>query len=174
MTIEENWERLYDYWSKKYPKLSKNKCIGASENELKQAEKELGVNFPKAFSDSFKICDERYLFGQNGEIGWFGQDDHFSIKHTYFDYFNIVQVNKEMRKYDTYWKKEEIAFYTYETWYYFAIDVNTGKIYAYKAEEVEGKLFANSYEEWFEIAVDEVLEYGELKLESIEKFFGIL
>lgn len=169
--IEKQWGRLFKYYEQSLTK----KCKGATEEELRQAEKELGVNFPKAFSDSFKICDERYLFGQNGKIGWFGQYDHFSLNHGYGNFYNLIEVNNQLRTYDPTHKEKTkwVTFYTYETWFYVILDTENEHIYLREAEDSSYIKWANSYEEWLEMAVDEVLEYGELRLESIEKFFGI-
>jgi cell wall assembly regulator SMI1 len=169
--VKEQWQRLFDFYQNSG--LLVKKCEGATEEKITEVEKEFGVTLPKAFADSFRICDERYIFNTYEKKGWFGEDDHYSLSGMFYGYYNLLVTNKEMRIYDEYWKDEWIVFYDYGTWFSAVLDTVTGKIYCHEAETGKYVIWANSYEEWLEMAVDEVVKYGELRLETMEKLLGI-
>jgi len=171
-TIYQQWERLFKYYGTKLT----SKCEGVKDEDIHKVEKELGVSFPKTFSDSFKICDQRLLFGSEKEYkGWLGKYDLFSIKNSYDNLYNLVEANRKLRIYDpTHREKVNwVVFYTYEFSYYVILDTNNGYIYLREAEEMDFIKWADSYEEWFKIIVDEVVKYGELRLETIEELIDI-
>jgi len=166
--VKKQWERLFGYYEGEV----KTKCKGASEEQIEAFEKEFDIILPKAFSDSFRICDERFILKDKTK-GFFGKSELYSLKNSYYGYFNLMDINKEMRIYDEKWKDEWIVFYDYETWFYGILNTRTGQIYLKSATENEYIIWANSYEEWLEMAVDEVLEHGEIRLEVLEKLLGI-
>lgn len=167
--IKQQWERLFNYYEDNLTK----KCKGASEEKIVEVEREFKVKLPKAFADSFRICDERYIFNTSEKKGWFGEHEHYSLSKTYYEYYNLIEINKDMRVYDEKWKDEWIAFYDYETWFYAIIDTKTGKIYLESSEGGNKIVWANSYEEWLKMVVDEVVKYGELRLDTIQKLLSI-
>ncbi len=167
--IKKQWERLFKYYEGNLT----HKCKGASEEKIIEVEKEFGVTLPKAFADSFRICDERYIFNVSEKKGWFGEHDHYSLTNIFYGGYNLLEANKEVRLYAEDWKDEWISFYTYEGWYDAILDTGTGNIYLKSTTDVEYIIWANSYEEWLEMAVDEVVEHGEIRLEVIEKLLGI-
>ena len=169
--IKKQWERLFKYYA---GNLSK-KCEGATEEKIAEVEKEFGVQLPKAFADSFRICDERYIFNTSEKKGWLGEHDIYSLNDRKYNWYNLFQVNRQISTYakDIGWNKNWIQFYDYETWFSAVLDTVTGKIYCYENETGEYIIWANSYEEWLEMAVDEVLKHGEIRLELIEKLMGI-
>ena len=162
------WERLFKY----YENIISKKCKGASEEKILEVEKEFGVKLPKAFADSFRICDERYIFNTPGKRGWLGESDLYSLE-TCYDWNNLIDINKLYRTLHVDWKDEWIAFYDYGTWFIAVLDTVTGKVYCFDNETGERIIWKNSYEEWLEMAVDEVLKYGKLRLEPIEELMGI-
>ena len=169
--VKEQWQRLFDYY--KNNGLLVKKCVGATEDKIVEVEKEFGVKLPKAFADSFRICDERYILDTFKKIGWFGEHELYSLGGMFYGGYNLILTNKELRVYDEKWKDEWIAFYDYETWFYAILDTKTGQVYLKSATENEYIIWANSYEEWLKMAVDEVVQYGELRLETMEKLLGI-
>ena len=167
--IKKQWERLFKYYAGNLRK----KCEGATEKKIAEVEKEFGVQLPKAFADSFRICDERYIFNTSEKKGWFGEHDHYSLTSIFYGGYNLLEINKEIRIYAEDWKDEWISFYNYEGWYDAILDTKTEQIYLKSTAENEYIIWANTYEEWLEMAVDEVLKHGEIRLELIEKLMGI-
>lgn len=171
--VEEEWQRLFDYYEK--IGLLSRKCKGAKEEEIVKFEKKFQVTLPQSFVDSFMVCDERYILDTSKKRGWFGEDDMYSLNDTKYGWYNLFQVNSQMATYakDIGWNKKWIKFYDYGTWFSAVLDTVTGKIYCHENETGKYVLWAKTYEEWLKMAVDEVLEYGELRLEIIEKLLGI-
>ena len=167
--VKKQWERLFDYYKDELVK----QCKGATEEQIAKAESELGVKFPKSFADFFRVCDERFILKDKSR-GFLGKSDIYPLCNTYYDGFNLIHINKEIRIYDESWKNEWIAFYDYETWFEGILDTKTEKIFLSSTEDIKPVLWANSFEEWFKMVVDEVLEYGELRLETIEKKLNII
>jgi hypothetical protein len=167
--VKKQWERLFRYYEGNLTK----KCEGATEEKIIEVEKEFGVTLPKAFADSFRVCDERYIFNTYEKKGWFGEHDHYSLSGMFYGSYNLLVTNKEMRIYDDHWKDEWIVFYDYETWFYAILDTKTGQVYLKSATENEYIIWADTYEKWLEMAVDEVLKHSEIRLELIEKLMGI-
>jgi len=167
--IKKQWERLFKYYKNDLEK----KCQGVTEKYILEVEMEFEIKLPKEFSDSFRICNERFTLNTSKKKGWFGEHDHYSIGETYYGYYDLIEINKNMRVYNEYWKDEWIAFYDYETWFYAVLDTKTGQVYLESAEGGNKIVWANSYKEWLEMAVNEVLEHGEIRLELIEKLMGI-
>ncbi len=170
-TIKELWEKLFQYYNKKLIK----KCQGATEEKISEVETTFNIKLPKEFADSFRICDERYILDGSKKIGWLGEDDLYSLSNTKYDWYNLLEINKQIRSYaqDIGWSRKWIQFYDYGTWFAAVLDTGTGKVYCYNIETGEYALWKNSYKEWFEMAVNEVINHGEIKLEAIEKMFGI-
>jgi hypothetical protein len=171
--VKEQWQRLFDFY--KNSGLLVKKCKGTTEEKIAEFENEFKVILPKAFADSFRICDERYIFNTSEKKGWFGENDVYSLNNTKYDWYNLFQVNRQIATYakDIGWNKNWIEFYDYGTWFGAVLDTVTGKIYCYEIETGEHVIWANSYEEWLEMAVDEVVQYGELRLETMEKLLNI-
>jgi hypothetical protein len=167
--VKKQWERLFKYYESSLTK----KCQGTTEDEIVKVEKEFNVTLPKEFSDSFRVCNERYVLNTSEKKGWFGEHDHYSLSKTYYGYYELIEINRDMRMYDEKWKDEWIAFYDYETWFYAILDTKTKQVYIKSATENEYIIWANSYEEWLKMAVDEVLEHGEIRLELIQRLMGI-
>jgi len=169
--IKKQWERLFTYYKQKG--LLIKECKGATQDDINKLYNEFGLNLPDAFVDSCRICDERYIFDTNEKKGWIGEDDLYSLGNTYYDFYNLFVINKEMRIYYEFWRDEWIVFYDNGTWISAILDINTGKVYCFDNETGEYVLWTNTYEEWLEMAVDEVVQYGELRLETMEKLLGI-
>jgi len=167
--VKEQWNRLFKYYENNLTK----KCKGASYKRIIEVENEFNVNLPKSFVDSFRICDERYIFNTSKKHGWFGEHEHYSIDNIYYDWYNLVIVNREMREYAEYWKDEWIVFYSYESWFDVILDTKTGQVYLKSATDDNYIIWADSYEKWLKMVVDEVIQYGELRLETIEKLLEI-
>jgi hypothetical protein len=173
ISINEQWQRLFNYYRSNG--LLLKKCKGASEEQIMEFENEFKIKLPKTFAESLKICDERYILNSSKKVGWLGEDDMYSLTNRKYDWYNLFQVNRQIATYakDIGWNKNWIQFYDYGTWFSAVLDTVTGKIYCYENETGAYVLWANSYEEWLEMAVDEVVKYGELRLETIEKLLGI-
>jgi hypothetical protein len=165
--VKEQWERLFKHYENNMTK----KCEGATEEKIREVEETFSLKLPKAFADSFRICDDRYIL-KDTNLGFFGDWELYSITHEYHGYHNLITLNKDMREYGG--KDEWIVFYDYETWFHVILDTKTGQIYLKAVEDLEYIIWANSYEEWLKIAVDEVIEHGEIRLELIEGLLGIV
>jgi len=172
-TVSIQWKRLQNYYEKKG--LFDKVCQGTTKEKIAEFESIFGVKLPQGFRESFLICDELYVLNTNAKRGWFGEDELYSFGSKKYDWYNIFDVNRQIRSYanDIGWSKKWIEFYSYGTWYCAILDTETGKVYCYDNETGEYVLWTNTYEEWLKMAVDEVIQYGELRLETMEKLLGI-
>ena len=173
--IENLWSKLFEYWLKKKPDLMKEPFNQATEEDIDSLKAALELKFPNDFLDSFRVCNENYRINNDDEwLSLLGGNRYIlnDINNTN----DIIYIYNEFIVYNDEWEKNWIAFYDWNGNYYAILDTNEttfGKIYCYSIESGQLQVWANSYEEWLEMAVDEVLEYGELRLETIEAALGI-
>ena len=172
-TISIQWERLYKYYQQK--DLLNKVCQSTIKEKIAEFESSFEINFPQDFRESFLICDERYILKTNEKKGWLGENELYSFSSNKYDWYNIFEVNKQIFSFanDIGWNKKWIQFYDYETWYSAVLDTETGKVYCYENETGINVLWANSFTEWFKMAVDEVIQYGELRIETMENLLGL-
>jgi len=192
MSVENSWKKLFSYWEKDKNSMQKIdlKCSGATDIEIDRL-KELYDNIPNKYIDSLKICnptrDENhnyhswidksgwgYLYDINKIIStadtW-KEVEWFSKTGIYYDYvFGNVKNPKSSAK------KQWIPIYDWNGDYTVAIDMfskNKGQIIVFCTEDGTLAKWTDSYEEWFELAIDEVLKYGELRVETIEAVLAL-
>jgi len=187
--MKSNWEKLFTYWADKNAKFwhddkpvifTKNTtCKGATIAELKEIENYYKV-IPSKLIESLTICNEsNRWFGFNSWGLLYGTEEMLKVSRSFENspinsngsYDNIVG---KIRNPDILMPKEWIPIYDWNTDYRVVIDMlseNKGQIIVVFLEDGTLAKWTDSYEEWFELAIDEVLKYGELRVETIEAVF---
>jgi len=147
---------------------------------------------PESFKKSLKIS--------NGEIEvdtedqnmstWFGDwnkllncDEIFKLSKDYYAHFSkeedIFPWNEiyGIKNIPQKWSEKFIVFLDNNCEIYVLLDMREGEregqVLIVDIEAGILAFWASSYEEWFEMVVDEVLQYGELRVETMEKLLGI-
>lgn len=177
MTIEENWERLLKYWDSRNI-FNDFKCQGASAVEIERV-KNYYKDIPESLLKSLAFCNnfKRALGVENDNWGELYDIDNMLEASELYPTFGendagwYSDVLGDIKIPDTAMPKEWIPIYDWNTDYVVAIDMlseNKGQIIMFGLEWSMIRLWANSYEEWFEMVVNEVLEYGELRPETLE------
>ncbi len=186
VTIEENWNRLLKYWRNKTDKKDLV-CTGATDEQIESLKK-LHDDIPESYIESLRICNSPR--DKDGDFhSWLDQSDWgilydtkklieftnidrqhgFSHEDGMFEYIKGDVINPKFSS-----PKEWVLIYDWNTDYTVAIDMlssNKGQIIVFCREDSSLAKWTDSYEEWFELAVDEVLKYGELRVETIEAVF---
>ncbi len=173
--IEALWNQLFMYWQEKKPNIMLKPCSSATEEEITQLEKDLGLKLPKTFLDSFRMCNESVMKNENGEwFQWFGEN-RYKINNIDSDWDDVNIVYQQQLEYDESWDKKWIPFYDWNVNYLAILDMNDdengnqGVVYCYDLERGDMVRWADNYTEWLKMAVAEVIEYGELRCKTIEK-----
>lgn len=190
-TLEEQsmklkWERLFAYWADrqvefwhdgKIVKFTKDiKCEGADTFDLEKI-----INFyeniPESFLESLSLCNEsNRWFGFDSWGLLLGIEEIIEMSDSFKDSPSHINgsyqiVGEGITNPTMLLPKQWIPIYDWNGNYIVAIDMlskNKGQIIVFCLEFSTVAKWTDSYEEWFELAVDEVLKYGELRVETIE------
>jgi cell wall assembly regulator SMI1 len=160
----------------------------ASLDEILKLEEVLNIKLPISFKESLQINDKDIIENHNFYPWLGGWNQLFSCK-------DIINHELELQKYRWFCKngsfeyifgdvenpkysepKEWIPICNWNGDYIIAIDMlskNKGQIIVYSNEDSIVSKWTDSYEDWFKVVVDEVLKYGELRVETIEKILHI-
>lgn len=186
MSIQENWDKLLNYWKEHNGTKWGNdfQCQGATKEQL-QALKNLFEEIPEEYLASLKTCavsrDDKgefyYFIDASGWGQLYGLEDiikgildypkntYISEKGAYeYVYGNVENPTMLL-------PKQWIPIFDWNADYTVAIDMlskNKGQVIVFCLEDSTVAKWTDSYEEWFALAVDEVLKYGELRVETIE------
>jgi len=187
MSIKNSWNKLTEYWLKNGKTYA---CNGINESEIVII-KELYDDIPESYIKSLKICNP--IKNENGEYFWIDSSGWGIL----FDAEELINRTKSFRRHEFSYKyemgayqhvygdiknpntlvpKQWIPIYDWNGDYIVAIDMlsdNKGQIIVFCLEDSIVAKWTDSYEEWFELAVDEVLKYGELRVETIENILQI-
>jgi hypothetical protein len=190
--MKKNWERLFAYWANNQIEFWHNgkiekfvadtKCVGANISEIDKIKHYYNINIPNALLDSLLICNEsNRWFGFNGWGLLYGTkemiDTSMSFENSpknesgFYKFVGMGITNPA-----TIFPKKWIPIFDWNGKYFVALDMlssNKGQVIIISVEDSVVLKWANSYEEWFEMVVDEVVKYGELRLETMEKLLGI-
>jgi cell wall assembly regulator SMI1 len=187
MSIQQNWDKLIKYWKNHHGiKYRKDfNCQGATEEEFKNLKNMYDV-VPTDYLDSLKICatskdkeNNFYYFIDSSGFGQlYGINDIIQKvsnypKNTYISDKGAYQfVSGNLKNPPMLLPKQWIPIFDWNGDYIVAIDMlseNKGQIIVFCMEDSTLAKWTDSYEEWFELVVNEVLQYGELRVETIEK-----
>ena len=168
MAVKASIQKLKTYWQE-HGNGNSGICNGATDEEINSLKSTYAVKLPEPFIEAFKLCNEDFpSVGYKKEpFMWFGvANTHYSVK-------TLLEANKDMQEWGE-WDKDIIFFYTFDGAFYAALDMRKnsqteGKVLCVELEAGEFKVWANSYEEWLEMTVNEVLQHGELRVETIEE-----
>ena len=189
--MKQNWEKLFTHWASKQIEFWNNgklekfttetTCKGVDSSELDSIKKYY-TNIPNALLESLSICNEsnRWL-GFNGWGLLYGTNEILEtsksfVKSPKSDLGSYKLVGEGITNPKTLFPKEWIPFFDWNGMYIVAIDMlstNKGQVIIVSIENSMVYKWANSYEEWFELVVSEVLNDGELQSDTIEKLMGI-
>lgn len=177
MDINDSWDKLIKYW-KSQNVLSTVKCQGANITEIERVKNYYG-DIPDSLLKSLAFCNnfERALGITSSNWGsLYNIDDmletskNFStFKQENIGYYKEVLGNIKNPKMAM--PKEWIPIYDWNSDYIVVVDMlskNKGQVIVFCLEFGTVAKWTDSYEEWFALAVDEVLKYGELRVGTIE------
>jgi len=155
----------------------------ASDQEIQEVESKLDVNLPEDFKESLQINNHEtavdiFLYS------WLGGGNHmleckdmitFSLDNRELD-FEVFDQHINLTEEYTYWNEKWVIIFDWNMDYLAVLDLREDPKYYGKVlcTDIEfGKIakWADSYVEWFEIVTNEVLEYGELRLDTISSLF---
>ena len=181
------WEKLFQYWiaqkveywhhDKKIQFTAKTKCKGATKLEIKDLERHFS-DIPASLLESLSTCNEsNRWFGFNGWGLLYGSHEIIetskSLDGSCTKQKGIYKiVDHRITNPSCLFPKEWIPIFDWNGDYFVVIDMLSkpqGQIILISFEESKIVKWADSYEEWFEMAVDEVIKYGELRVETIEE-----
>jgi len=178
MDINHSWDKLIKYW-KNQNILDNTKCQGANVTEIEKL-KNYYKDVPESLLKSLALCNnlERVLGIKNENWGSLYSinyiletSENFStFEQKSVGYYREVLGNINNPK--TAMPKGWIPIYDWNSDYIVAIDMlskNKGQVIVFCLEFGTVAKWTDSYEEWFELVVNEVLQYGELRVETIEK-----
>lgn len=169
----------------------RNKCQGASQQELDFLQKQIDVNLDKALLGSLSICahpdtldGDRYewlgdinrLLTINEIVEEYNMFRKFDLqspddasRHQYFQIFDGVVAPASM------WPKEWIPIFDWDTSYKGVLDMREdigdqkGQILLIAVEGGIIARWADSYEGFLSMAADSVEKYGEMRIQDIEQ-----
>lgn len=169
MTVKQSIDRLKDY-AKQQGKDPEVVCQGASDEEIETLKTSFEVGPPESFIDVFKYCskdDPKYADVRENCSIIFGTS---SCQHSIS---LMKQINKDMSEIDDSFK-DQIIFYDWDATYYAVLnmrqdDKSYGKVLCVHLESGIFDVWADSYEEWLELMVNEVVRSGDVDSKFIEK-----
>lgn len=163
----------------------KRELTGATEKEITELEHALDVKLPQYFKESLQInCTDPVSDGY--VYPWLNHSNllsncksmvEFSLDqriYNEFPYETILNLPEDSLQ----WNEKWVIFFDWNMDYFGVLDLREGldsygQVLLVCNEDGVIAKWANSYEEWFQMAVEEVLEFGELRLETIESVMGI-
>jgi len=184
--MKKNWEMLFEYWIDKQIEFWNNgkiekftvdtKCKGANNSDLDKIKKYY-TNIPDELLESLTICNETNgWFGFNGWGVLYGTNEMLDVSVSFEnspknDLGSYKSVGSGVVNPTTLLPKEWIPIFDWNGNYIVAIDMlsnNKGQVIIFSLEDSAVHKWANSYEEWFELVVSEVLKDGELQPATID------
>lgn len=176
MSIINSWNTLKEHWSNKFGK--EIQYTPASEIDIKRLQEYYG-SVPKDYMDSLSICNPVDQFWLD-ELGWsrlLNIEESIKINKDFNanelnDPFGYTYIYGEIINPKKIIPKEWILIFEWNMDYFVAIDMlsdDKGQIIVFCIEDATLAKWENSYEEWFAMAVDEVIKHGELRVETIEE-----
>lgn len=163
----------------------------ATDDEIFEVEKKLNVKLPIDFKESLQINNHEtavdiYLYSWLGggnhmleckDMVTFSLDNRemFSLDNRELD-FEVFDQRINLTEEYTYWNDKWVIIFDWNMDYLAVLDLREDPKYYGKVlcTDIEfGKIakWADSYADWFEIVTNEVLEYGELRLDTISSLF---
>jgi len=157
----------------------------ASVDEISTIENSLNVTLPKSFKkrlliNAYEPYDKAFIYPWLGEWNMMNEPvdiieqslDSRKLDYEVFDNpKNLPQEEYEM------WSDKWIVIFDWNGDYLVTMDLREepefyGKVLCMCIEDGTIAKWADSYEEWFSLVVDEVLEYGILRISTIEKILS--
>lgn len=168
VTVEESLNILKNYWEKQNRGLAA-RCQGATDEEIETLKTLSDFELPTSFIDVYKLCNEDDSDIKTAEESfmWFG------IASVQFSIQRVKEMNQDMSDVDDFYK-DQLFFYDWDGTYYAALNIDKnsksfGKVVCIYLETGFSVPWADSYEEWLEQMVNEVLKSGEVDSGFIEE-----
>ena len=155
------------------------KFISATKEEIKILQNRLGIKLPNSFKESLQInvgdvIDGEYIYPWLG--GWncmLNIDDMMKYSLDKTEYYCIQKQTISFQERINlpieyaYWNKKWLVFYDCNGDEQYVLNLddtssNYGEVLSVDMEFSTIERLANSYEEWFDIATEETLKYGEI------------
>lgn len=165
MSVEELWQKLMEFQKQRNMHV---KYLKASNQEIDDLCNSIDADFPMSFIRSLEICNGEKVEDceSSGDFGVLGI---LSISNILRHYDMLVSYNEN-------WNALWIPFFFWDGKYYAVLDLDEnsstyGKVYCIDNEGYRKApvIWADSYEEWLSWAVNEVIQSGTIKLDSIYK-----
>jgi len=189
-TVDEVWDELIIYWKKNEP--SFDGCVGASDEEIEELEKEIRMKLPIDLKMSLKHCNlypsdytkvQKSLACFLGEFGTLHNTDEIKKfvkieldKYVEYPYENVYGNIKSPKDG---WSKKWIPIYSYNGDIEFVIDMREDEfqpiLYVDNEFDILA-LVANSYQEFLNMVLDSILKtglYASEELENIMLRYGV-
>lgn len=153
-------------------------------SEIENIEKELNVKLPEDYKKSLTINSKEISF--NGFLyPWLGGGNtflesseiiNFSLNNKKLD-FEVFEFRNGLSKDYCFWNEKWVIVFNWNMDYLVVLDLREdekfyGQVLCLCIEDGTIAKWADSFEIWFELAVNEVLEYGELRIVTIENLLG--
>lgn len=155
------WNKLFEHQRKRGFDVS---CSGATSEQLDSLINSVKCEIPKSLIESLTICSDEKAEGSYGWIDIYNADlinEFYTRKHLYPE-----------------WNVNWIQIYDYDSDYVVYIDMTEGsskkgQVFCLEAfSELPAKMWVNSYEEWLEIMVNEIIEHDQIRYELFEMFMA--
>lgn len=151
----------------------------ANKEDIESLKKELAIVLPQSFEESLKI-NVGDIHKNDYIYTWLGswhcmldihdmiqysldKNQYFFMKEKGISFHDIGDLSNKY----AYWNNKYLVFYDYNQDEQYVLnldntDVNYGEVLSISMEFSSIERLANSYEEWFTIATEETLTYGEI------------
>jgi len=216
MSINENWQRLYNFWKElsfekakeyhiicKKPIGERSKYIDEDNERLKNwvlfdrefqpaqteeivaIENSLNVTLPQSYKESLLINayephDNAFVYPWLGEWNMMNEPEDIieqSMSNKELDYELFADTKNLVKEDYKMWSDKWIVIFDWNYDYLVTMDLREepqfyGKVLCMSLKDGTLAKWADSYEEWFSLVVDEVLEYGILRISTIEKILS--
>lgn len=157
----------------------------ASDDEILEVETKLNITLPENFKESLKINAfetnvQDFVYPWLG--GWnilLNCEEMLSFtlrsRKLDFDVFdNRIELNDEYRR----WNEKWVIIFQWNMDYFIVLDLSDdpkkyGQVLCLCIEDGSIAKWADSFKTWFEEAVNEVEQFGELRTETIESVLGV-
>ena len=184
-SIEKIWDELFEYWVQHEPSFIEP--IGATDEEIKELEKEMGMSLPTSLKESLKRCNSypsdwekvkkssALLLGEAGQlysvqqiIEWYKENMSYKVDYPFKSIYG------DTRSPNSNWDEHWIPLYDYNADVFFAIDMRKEngvlceKVLYIDFEYSILAVVADSYEEFLNQVLLAILEEGQYESKNLE------
>lgn len=157
----------------------------ASIDAIKDIKTSLGVALPMSFKESLSINayepqDQGFVYPWLGSWNVMQNPEEIiklSMQNREFEWEVFKETNDLIQEDYEMWSDKWVVVFDWNGDYFVALDLREdeefyGNVLCFCIEDGSIAKWADSYEEWFELVVDEVLQYGQLRISTIENLLS--